>query len=200
MIRAFLFDIGNVLLKFDFSIALRKLAQQGEVHDPVEVMARLDQIKLGYEDGQMDRAAFLRGAFDVLRYRGTEAEFVAAWEDIFTPNEPMVALVEKLHGRFPLYLLSNTSDIHREYVFRRYPFFHRFTAGAYSYEAKASKPGREIYEIAQRQLGMEPASTFFIDDLLPNIEAARALGFNAHHYHYDQHEALLQQLANVGVS
>ena len=200
MIRAFLFDIGNVLLKFDFSLALRKLAEQGEVPNPVEVMARIDQIKLAYEDGQFDRAAFLRGAFDVLRYRGTEAEFVAAWEDSFTPNEPMVALVEKLHGRFPLYLLSNTSDIHREYVFRRYPFFHRFTAGAYSYGAKASKPGRLIYEIAQRQLGLEPASTFFIDDLLPNIETARALGFHTHHYHYDQHEALLAQLAAAGVS
>jgi putative hydrolase of the HAD superfamily len=136
----------------------------------------------------------------VLRYRGTEAEFIAAWEDIFTPNEPMVALVEKLHGRFPLYLLSNTNDIHREYFSRRYPFFHQFTAGAYSYEAKASKPGRLIYEIAQRQLSLEPASTFFIDDLLPNIETARALGFQAHHYHYDQHEALLAQLATVGVS
>src|SRR4051812_25447824 len=178
MIRAFLFDIGNVLLKFDFSIALRKLAQQGEVDNPVEVMARVDQIKLAYEDGQLDRAAFLRGAFDILRYRGSEAEFVNAWEDIFTPNEPMVALVEKLHGHFPLYLLSNTSDIHREYVFRRYPFFHRFTAGTYSYEAKASKPGRDIYEITLRQHGLDPASTFFIDDLLPNIETARALGFN----------------------
>ncbi len=199
MIRAFLFDIGNVLLKFDFSIALRKLATQGEVADPVEVMARIDQIKLAYEDGQFDRAAFLRGAFDVLRYRGTEAEFVAAWEDIFVPNEPMVALVEKLHGRFPLYLLSNTSDIHREFIFRRYPFFSCFTAGTYSYEAKASKPGREIYGIAQRELGLEPASTFFIDDLLPNIETARTLGFNAHHYHYDQHAALLAQMADIGV-
>lgn len=200
MIRAFLFDIGNVLLKFDFAVALRKLADQSEVHDAVQVMARIDQIKLGYEDGQLDRAAFLRGAFDVLRYRGTEVEFVAAWEDIFTPNEPMLALVEQLHGRFPLFLLSNTSDIHREYVFRRYPVFQRFTSGTYSYEAKASKPGHTIYEIAQRQLGLEPASTFFIDDLLPNIETARALGFQTHHYHYDQHEALLAQLAEAGVS
>ena len=33
--------------------------------------------------------------------------------------------------------------------------------------------------------------TFFIDDLLPNIETARALGFNAHHYHHDRHGELL---------
>ncbi len=199
MIRAFLFDIGNVLLKFDFSVALKKTLALSEVHDPIEATTQIDRIKLGYEDGQIDRAAFLRGVFDVLRYRGTEAEFVAAWEDIFTPNEPMVALVERLHGRFPLYLLSNTSDIHRDYIFRCYPFFARFTAGTYSYEARASKPGREIYEIAQRQLGLTPTTTFFIDDLLPNIETARSLGFNAHHYHHDQHDALLAQLAEVGV-
>jgi putative hydrolase of the HAD superfamily len=199
MIRAFLFDIGNVLLKFDFSVAMKKLLLLSEVEDALTATTQIDRIKLGYEDGQIDRAAFLRGVFDVLRYRGTEAEFVAAWEDIFTPNEPMVALVERLHGRFPLYLLSNTSDIHRDYVFRRYAFFGRFTAGTYSYEAKASKPVREIYQIAQRQLALDPATTFFIDDLLPNIETARTLGFTAHHYHHDQHAALLAQLAGLGV-
>jgi glucose-1-phosphatase len=200
MIRAFLFDIGNVLLKFDFSVAMKKTLALSEVHDPIDATTQIDRIKLGYEDGQIDRAAFLRGVFDVLRYRGTEAEFVAAWEDIFTPNDPMVALVERLHGQYPLYLLSNTNDIHRDYIFRRYDFFHRFTAGTYSYEAKASKPGKEIYEIAQRQFGLEPSTTFFIDDLLPNIETARTLGFNAHHYHYDDHAALLTAVVNAGVS
>jgi putative hydrolase of the HAD superfamily len=200
MIRAFLFDIGNVLLRFDFSLALDKLAAQSEAHNPTEVLAAIDRVKLAYEDGQIDRAGFLRAAFDVLRFRGTEVDFIAAWEDIFEPNLPMIALVERLHGRYPLYLLSNTNDIHRDYIFRRYEYFGRFTAGTYSYEAKASKPGREIYGIACRQLGIEPASTFFIDDLLPNIETARALGFQCHHYHHDQHEALLAQLAQTGVS
>jgi FMN phosphatase YigB (HAD superfamily) len=199
MIRAFLFDIGNVLLKFDFAVAMRKLAAQSKVSDPVDVMARIDQIKLAYEDGQIDRSAFLRGACDVLGYRGTEAEFIVAWEEIFVPNEPMVALVEKLYGRFPLFLLSNTNDIHRAYFFRYYPFFKRFNGGVYSDEAKASKPGRKIYEIVQRQFDLESASTFFIDDLLPNIETARSLGFVTHHYHYDQHDALLAQLAAAGV-
>lgn len=199
MIRAFLFDIGNVLLKFDFSVALNKTMELSEVENPLEATTMIDRIKLAYEDGQIDRAGFLRGVFDVLRYRGTEAQFVAAWEDIFDPNEPMVQLVEQLHGRFPLYLLSNTSDIHRDYIFRRYPFFSRFTKGVYSYEVKASKPGKEIYEIACRNLEIEPATTFFIDDLLPNIETARGLGFNAHHYHHDQHEKLLADVRAAGV-
>lgn len=192
-----LFDIGNVILRFDFSIALRRIAGHCELHDSTEVLAAIERIKSGYEEGQIDRAAFLRGVFDALRYRGTEADFVSAWEEIFEPNAPMLGLIERLHGQLPLFLLSNTSDLHREYIFRRYPIFRRFTAGVYSYEAGASKPGRQIYEIAIRELALDPAATFFIDDLLPNIETARALGFRAHHYHSDRHDLLLDELASI---
>lgn len=196
---AFLFDIGNVLLRFDFHLALRALAAQSDASDPVEVLSRIELVKFALEDGQIDRAGFVRGVFDVLRYRGTEAEFIAAWEDIFAPNEPMLALVEQLHERFPLYLLSNTSDIHVDYIFRRYPVFQRFSGAVYSYKVKASKPDPAIYRIACEQLGIEPAATFFIDDLLPNIEAARALGFRTHHYHHDRHDELLAEMRAIGV-
>ena len=199
MIRAFLFDIGNVLLKFDFSLVLRAVAALSDVADEIEVLARIDRIKWSYEDGQIDRGTFLRGVFDVLGYRGAESEFISAWEQIFTPNPPMFALVEELAPRFPLYLLSNTSEIHRDYVFRTYDIFQRFSGGTYSYAARTSKPGREIFEAACRAHALDPGTTFFIDDLLPNIETARALGFIAHHYHPEDHEALRQDLRRAGV-
>jgi HAD superfamily hydrolase (TIGR01509 family) len=198
-VRALLFDIGNVLLKFDFSIALRALAARSGIHDPVQALARIDQVKAPYEDGQFDRAAFLRAAFDVISYRGSEAEFVAAWEDIFEPNEPMLALLGQLHGRFPLFLLSNTNDLHLDYILRRYPAFRYFSGGTYSYAVRVSKPERAIFEIACRDLALEPATTFFIDDLLPNIETARALGFQTHHYHFERHGEFLSALASAGV-
>lgn len=197
MLRAFLFDIGNVLLKFDFTLAMRALAAQSDARDEMHALALIDQVKAAYEDGQIDRAAFLRGAFDVLGYRGTEAQFIAAWEDIFELNEPMAALVAKLAPHFPLYLLSNTNDIHHAYFTRRYPVFAHFRGGTFSHLARQSKPGRAIYETACRDHGLDPATTLFIDDLLPNIETARALGFQTHHYHAAQHDALLAQLRDV---
>lgn len=198
-IRAVVFDIGNVLLRFDFSICLKALAARCEMGDPLATFARFDQVKAAYEDGQFDRATFLRGVFDVLNYRGTESDFIAAWENIFEPNEPMFAVVETLRARFPLYLLSNTNDIHREYFMGRYPVFRHFAGGTFSDVARASKPGRAIYEILCRDHALEPASTFFIDDLLPNIETARALGFQTHHYHHERHGELLAALADAGV-
>jgi putative hydrolase of the HAD superfamily len=197
--RAFLFDIGNVLVRFDFSKAIRALAAWSDVADEREALQRIDTVKLQYEDGQMPRADFLHHAFTLLRYRGTEAQFIAAWQNIFTANEPMHALVRQLHGRHPLYLLSNTNDMHVEGLFRDFPVFSCFTGGTYSHEVRASKPHAAIYEIACRTHGLVPAETFFIDDLADNITAARQLGFQTHQYHPDRHEDLLKSLRAAGM-
>ena len=111
----------------------------------------------------------------------------------------MTALVDSLHGKFPLYLLSNTNDMHVEGFFRDFPVFAKFTGATYSHEAKASKPHRTIYEIAARTHGLEPGATFFIDDLAANIATARELGFQAHHYDHERHGDLLDALRSTGL-
>lgn len=199
VLRAFIFDIGNVLLRFDFQLALKKLARDA---DPAAeaIMQLIEPVKVAYEDGRMQRGDFQAQVRAIVRYTGSDGDFISAWEDIFTENQPMMELVERLHGHHPLYLLSNTSDIHVEFIFRRYPVFRCFTDGVYSYQARASKPNREIYDLAVQQFGVTPAETLFIDDLLPNVETARAVGLRAHHYHHEQHAALLEELRGAGIA
>lgn len=196
-IRAFLFDIGNVIVRFDFSKALRAVAALSGVTDEAAVLARIDDVKLQYEDGQMSRADFLERAFELLRYRGTEAQFIAAWQNIFTLNEPMAALVTRLAEGAPLFLLSNTNDMHVEALLRDFPIFARFSGGTYSHEVRASKPDRRIYEIACERHALVPAETLFVDDLAANVAAAGALGFQTHHYHPDRHAELLARLGGM---
>lgn len=197
-LQALIFDIGNVLLRFDFNLALQKLAHHC---DPAAetILHLVEPVKAAYEGGRMSRADFQAEARAILRYSGTDADFVSAWEDIFTENSPMVELLPQLQAKLPLYLLSNTSDIHIDFVFARYPFFRLFRDAVYSYKALASKPEPAIYEIARRQFGVTPAETLFIDDLLPNIEAGAAAGFQVHHYHHDRHQAFVEQLRAAGV-
>lgn len=199
MLRAFLFDIGNVLVRFDFSRAVRAVVALSDVADEADALHRIDAVKLGYEDGQISRADFLHEAFRILGYRGSEAQFVTAWQGIFTENEPMTSLVRALRGKFPLYLLSNTNDLHVEGLFRDFPVFEHFTGATYSHEAKASKPHRPIYEIACRAHGIDPRTTFFIDDLAANIATAREIGFHAHHYDHARHDELLNAVRAAGV-
>lgn len=199
MIRAFLFDIGNVLVRFDFSRAISAIAPLSDLSDEAGTLGRFETVKLQYEDGRLSRADFLRETIAILRYRGTEAQFIAAWQGIFWKNEPMLPLVRRLHGRYPLFLLSNTNDMHVESLFRDFEVVRLFTGATYSHAVRASKPGRAIYDIACRQHGLDPGTTFFIDDLAANIATARDLGFHAHHYHHEKHDELLGAIRAAGI-
>jgi glucose-1-phosphatase len=200
VIRAFLFDIGNVLVRFDFAKAQREIMALSDREPNPDGLARLETVKLGYEDGQIPRAEFFREVFDILQYRGTEQQFIDAWQGIFTANDPMVEVVQRLHGRFPLYLLSNTNCMHVEGLFRDFDYFALFQGATYSHVAGTSKPSERIFEIAQKQHTLVPEETLFIDDLAPNIATAQSLGFHTHQYHPDQHEAFLATLERLGVS
>jgi glucose-1-phosphatase len=200
VIRAFLFDIGNVLVRFNFAKAYAELTPFSGIEHSAELLARIEAVKLQYEDGQLSRVGFLEQVFEFLQFRGDEADFRKAWQGIFTPNEPMVSMVRRLHARFPLYLLSNTNCMHVEGLFRDFDFFSLFQGGTYSHLAGVSKPGARSCEIACEEHGLEPASTFFIDDLPANVATARELGFHAHQYHPDRHEELLRALESPEIA
>src|SRR5438093_6732330 len=146
MIKAVIFDIGNVLLPFDFTIAVKKLEASCTAFSP-SIFAAVEPLKIAYESGQIDRADFLTRIRPILRYTGSDADFVGAWEDIFSENAAMSDLVRALHARYPLFLLSNTGDIHVDFIFRMYPVFELFQDAVYSYRVKCLKPDRAIYEI-----------------------------------------------------
>lgn len=186
-------DVGKVLIDFDFSIAARRLAERCD-HPAETVMTLFDDIKGPYEDGLMDDATFVREAMAVTGFRGTTAEFESIWCGIFTQNEPMHATLSALAGKLPMFLLSNTSGMHKDYFLRTFPIFRHFSGGVYSYSARCSKPGEEIFRKTIAQLGLEPAHTFYIDDLAANIETAAQLGFRTFHYSFAKHPQMQTEL------
>jgi FMN phosphatase YigB (HAD superfamily) len=188
-------DVGKVLIDFDFSIAARRLAEKSP-HPAESVLHCLDDIKLPYEDGRMDDEAFVTAAIERTQFRGTRDEFAQIWCEIFTPNEPLHALLRTLRGKLPMYLLSNTSGLHKDYFLRQFPVFECFTDGVYSYSARCSKPGEEIFHLTCRTLDLDPARTFYIDDLEPNIATARRLGFQCFHYAFERQAELESALAD----
>lgn len=193
MSRAFLFDIGNVLVHFDFSTAVRRLAETSEAA-PDEMELLLSPIKDDLESGRLSDDDFIRQSIARIGFGGSGAEFAEIWSDIFTENAPMIALVGKLAGRLPLYLFSNTSGLHKDWLFRKFPVFARFDGGVYSYEAGCSKPHEPIYREAIARFGLDPAQTIYIDDLKENISAGERLRFATHHYAAHRHEALEQRV------
>lgn len=186
-------DIGNVLTFFDFSVAARRVAERSPY--PAEALsARLDHIKLPFENGDMDDDTFVAEAIKALEFQGTAADFRLIWCEIFTQNEAMKSSLAPLVGKVPMKLLSNTSALHKDYLLATYDIFAPFTGGIYSYSAKCSKPGQEIFDLTIRELDLDPAQTFYIDDLEANIATALKVGLQAHPYHPSRHEELQAEL------
>jgi FMN phosphatase YigB (HAD superfamily) len=197
-VETLIFDIGNVVVRFDWQPvygrlrgSCAKLTTNAE-KDFRKLIARL-------EVGEMTGERFARLATQTIGFQGDEREFIAIWNSIFSSNPPMERTILGLKERFPLFLLSNTSDLHLAYLKRNYGVLQYFVDGVYSFRAKCAKPGRRIFEIAIQQLCVEPQNTTYIDDLAANVRSASDLGFNAIQYDLTKHVEFERRLAKLGV-
>ncbi|HEY5752396.1 MAG TPA: HAD family phosphatase [Chthoniobacterales bacterium] len=196
MLNAIIFDIGNVLLNFDFSLAVERIRKSSVRLDDA-TWAEVERLKMLLEEGGISRREFVGAAADAVGFGGSHSDFETAWQEIFTLNEPMAEFVQSLLGHYPLYLLSNTNGIHVEYFVREYPVFGLFDAAIYSHDVRVMKPAPEIFLKAIQTFGVDPKHTAYIDDLLPNIESAREAGFQVLHYDFKQHDLFLKDFAKL---
>lgn len=178
-IRAVVFDLGKVLLEFDYGRASSQLGQNSTL--PTEEIRRhLDQspLLLAYECGSMTTEEFIAEVTRRIGYTGTAATFAEQFGDIFTEIPSMVALHASISARMPTYLFSNTNEMAVRLVTRTFPFFSRFRGHVLSYEHASMKPEPRIYEVVERLSGAAGPEIAYIDDRLENVEAGRARGWN----------------------
>jgi HAD superfamily hydrolase (TIGR01509 family) len=170
------FDLGKVLLDFDYSIAGRRLAAQAKL-SPAEVQEYLDQSPLlvQYETGLITRQQFFDQVRGTTGFRGTLREFSDFFADIFTEMPDMVALHKELRQKgIPTYIFSNTNDLAIEHIRRAFPFFADFDGYVLSYEVGAMKPAARIYEALEELSGHAGAEIVYLDDRAENVAAGRA--------------------------
>jgi len=173
------FDLGKVLVDFDYSIAGRRIAAQSKLN-PTEVQQFLDHSPLlyRYETGLMTRQEFFEVVRDHTGFRGTLVTFGNVFADIFTEMPAMTALHSALRRRgIPTYIFSNTNDLAIEHIRRAFPFFANFDGYILSYEVGAMKPAAKIYEALENLTGKRGARIIYLDDRQENIDAGAARGW-----------------------
>jgi FMN phosphatase YigB (HAD superfamily) len=186
-ISAVCFDLGKVLIDFNWTQVLARLAQKSPLA-PDEIWQRIsgDNEVLGYERGAITTAKFFAHLKKRIDYKGPARELRDAFTDIFTPLTENIALAALLAPHYPLAIISNTNDAHITHAESAYSFFTLFTARIYSHQVGVMKPNREIYEHARTALGSpDPVEMLFIDDLEPNIVGAVQLGWQTIHLRPD---------------
>ena len=179
-IETIIFDLGNVLLQFDWGIARKRMCERTgcsrrELEDYFVATPFLTQLEVG----QLTAQQFFETVAHDLHFTGSRAEFDEIFSNIFTMDDAMLQLSQTLKKNYRRYVLSNTIPQHIEFVFNRYPLLKDFDGHILSYEVGLMKPDRKIYELIMRRFDIIPEQAVFIDDLPANVEAARLTGLQA---------------------
>lgn len=175
------FDLGKVLVDFDYSIAISCVAKQS-VRSPAEVEHFFfhSPLLVDYESGRLTRREFFERAQQATGFRGTMQQFGEFFADIFMEIPPMIEIHAGLRKRgFRTFIFSNTNDLAVEHIHRNFPFFKNFDGYIYSYEIGAMKPEAKIYESLEELTGRRGAEIVYLDDRLENVAAGAARGWRA---------------------
>ena len=197
-IEALIFDIGNVLVPFDWQPFKSQLLA-GSVNLTADTEKEFRDLMIRFDVGEMTGESFARLATRLIGFQEGEAKFIEIWNGIFSSNPRMERVILSLKERYPLFLLSNTSDLHLAYLMRNCDVLQHFRDGVYSFRAKCAKPERKIFETAIKQFGVQTENTLYIDDLAANIRAASDLGLKTIQYDLTKHAEFERRLAEIGV-
>jgi putative hydrolase of the HAD superfamily len=183
MIRAILFDLGNVIIPFDFKRGYAALATLC-AYDPAEIPKRIRSTGLVplFETGKIGVEEFVDRLTRALGI--TPYQFRQCWSAIFLPGTLVPeSAIEALRERHKIIAVSNTNELHFEEVRANYPILEKFDDFVLSYRAGFAKPDPRIYTEAVEKAGCAPDECLFIDDVEAYVEAARQCGIQAIHFH-----------------
>jgi HAD superfamily hydrolase (TIGR01509 family) len=191
------FDLGKVLVDFDYSIAARRITPLcSNCPDPIKFFNEHADLLMNYELGKSTTREFFNQIKAASGFSGTQEEFNSFFADIFSPIQPMIDLQGELRKtKLPAYIFSNTNDLAVEHIRNRFPFFANFDGYILSYEHGSMKPSARLYEIVERDTRRRGAEIIYIDDRPENVEAGIARGWNGiMHETPEKTRAALQKL------
>ena len=181
MYKALIFDVGKVLIPFDFKLGYQALERLCALTVP-EIRRRIAATGLvvPFEKGLIEAPEFVERLSAALGLNSNYDGFCHAWSCIFHDQLIPDATIAALATRYRLLLLSNTNFLHYEMIRKNYPsLLGHFHDRVLSFEVHAVKPEPEIFQAAIRRAGCRADECFFTDDLAENVEAARREGIDA---------------------
>ena len=200
MIEVIYFDLGKVIVDFDYAVAVRELTKLTPLALP-EITEVLTDVELifTFETGRISTADFCRNVCARLQIDVSLEEFKQLWGNMFLP-EPLLSesFLRALKTNYRLILLSNTNEIHFEYVARKYPILANFEEHLLSYQVGCMKPEKKIYQLAIEKGGVSAERIFFTDDRRENIEAARLAGIRA--VQFQSENQLRNEMTRFGIT
>lgn len=182
-VRAFLFDLGNVLVRFDHRAAAGEIAAHAKAGP--EELYRLffeSPLVIDHDEGRISTRIFYEGVKKEIGLKLGYEQFLSVWNNIFLEDRQTQEILRRLLRQYPCYLISNTNRPHFEHIRARFPVINEMTGWILSYEVGFLKPHPTIYRRALEMAGVPAHEAFYVDDRSDLIEAAGKMGFQTHRF------------------
>lgn len=183
MIKNIVFDVGNVLIKFEPD---KMLAAYGLSEE--EISAALEKVFFSREWRECDRGIGWHDEILPPCLEGLTPRCKEAVKDICFPRDFELRHMPQVEG-MPELLASLKAQGYKLYILSNFSFgFHTFAPHVKAFEYcdglfascdyMLLKPEREIYEKFFEVFSLKPEECVFIDDTPANIEGSRAAGMD----------------------
>ena len=191
-IKNLIFDLGGVILDLSVDQTMEQFsALSGLDKQRVKDLYASTPGFEDYEKGLMNDKDFRDFVRHVFSVQSSDDEIDKCWTAMLL-GLPIrkLNLLQALKENFSVYLLSNTNNIHINYINQimlpgiTHPgnsldsYFHR---AYYSHIMKKRKPNADIFEQVLNENSLLANETLFLDDNLPNIEGAKKIGIQTVH-------------------
>jgi putative hydrolase of the HAD superfamily len=179
-IKAVIFDLGKVLVDFDWSVAVNRTLPHTpfSCEDIVRIVSGSSLLG-AYEEGDIDTDEFCMGVIESLKADISIEEFTSFWTEIFIRRPKMEEIFQKTREHVPVAILSDTSPMHWNYIKNFVSEISNPDGLALSYEIGSRKPEMQNYLVAAASIKTPPENCLFFDDRPGNIDGALAAGLNA---------------------
>jgi putative hydrolase of the HAD superfamily len=184
--HALIFDLGNVLLPIDLDKTYEAFAMYSTKYsaEDIKLITQNEHLWSKYEAGLQSDAEFEMFIIDRLQLTCNSEQFRVAFNSLLLSfDETLCQYIKSLKSSFPIYLLSNTSNIHaRLFLNLEYPnynLFDAFNRVHLSFEMGVVKPDIAIYQQVVITNQLHDHHIIFFDDNKHNIESALNFGWDA---------------------
>jgi len=181
-IQNIIFDLGGVLLNIDYNLTRKAFEELGVDHfDEMYSQANADQLFQKLETGNITENDFYKELNVCTGLNLSDAEIRNAWNAMLLSfRDTSLNFLDKVRGKYNLYLLSNTNFIHMKAFNEIYhqrertkTFDEYFDKAFYSCKIGFRKPDAICYSCVINNTKIDPEKTLFIDDSPANIEGAK---------------------------
>ena len=199
-ITGIFFDIGGVLLNIHPERTIQCLNNCTGISKEIIKTAFSHEIHNKYEKGEINNQEFFESIKRVLPKTDSlcQSDFWEAWGMLLGEETSVSPVLRSCSKHIPVWLLSNTNPYHIELGAKRFSFLPLVTGSVFSYDVGYRKPDEDIFRIALNLAGKTPGEVFFIDDNLKNVNQARKMGLNSHHF--TSVKSLKQKMIELGLS